>query len=113
MMLTLLKFSPRFAYSALDLVNMPIPTSMPTLTRKLGSANRRSRKPLQDQPVNVSDVSSKLTYRNCRMKTYPTFISGARSPVDRFRYLWTISWLTFPAATAAARSGKCTNPCLF
>lgn len=43
---TLLKFSPRLAYSALDLVKIPIPTSMPTLTRKLGSARRRSLNPL-------------------------------------------------------------------
>ncbi len=47
-MRTWLKFSPRLAYSALDLVKMPMPTSMPTFTRKLGSARRRSRNPLQN-----------------------------------------------------------------
>lgn len=40
-----LKRSPRFLLSAAHLVPMPMPHSMPTFTKKLGSAISRSRKP--------------------------------------------------------------------
>ena len=67
------KSSPRLVYSAVHLVQMPMPTSIATLIMKPGSAKRRSRKPLRGVRRRGSCGTRQVRSSFCRLAlAHPT-----------------------------------------